>query len=126
MSGQITYRLAAAGGMAEMNGVFQIEMRGQRRQIVGQPCKTSTTTSAARLPISVLSDPYKLIDRVDLRETISASRNCLVSDLAQTHSCIYKDCNRDVRDNRYEADVDRDRIVPEGQSMEWFPIIHPG
>ena len=33
--GQIVRHLAAAGGMADVNGVLQIEMRRQRRQVVG-------------------------------------------------------------------------------------------
>ena len=29
------HHLAAAGGMADVNGILQVEMRGQRRQVVG-------------------------------------------------------------------------------------------
>ena len=29
------HHLAAAGGMADVNGVLQIEMRGQRREVIG-------------------------------------------------------------------------------------------
>ena len=32
---QIVHHLAAAGGMADMHRILQIEMRGQRRQVVG-------------------------------------------------------------------------------------------
>src|SRR6516165_2577108 len=35
MPSQIMRDLAAAGGMTDMDGVFQVEMRGQSRQIVG-------------------------------------------------------------------------------------------
>src|SRR5260370_11232122 len=35
MPSQIVRRLAAAGGMADMDGVFQVEMRRQSRQVVG-------------------------------------------------------------------------------------------
>ena len=35
MPRQIVHHLAAAGGMADVNGVLQVEMRGQRRQVVG-------------------------------------------------------------------------------------------
>ena len=35
MPRQIAHHLAAAGGMADMDGVLQIEMRGQRRQVIG-------------------------------------------------------------------------------------------
>jgi hypothetical protein len=34
-SSQIARHLATAGGMADVNGVFQVEMRRQRRQVVG-------------------------------------------------------------------------------------------
>jgi hypothetical protein len=32
---QIARHLAAAGGMADVNGVFQVEMGRQRREVVG-------------------------------------------------------------------------------------------
>ena len=35
MPSQIARHLAAAGGMADVNGVLQVEMRGQRRQVIG-------------------------------------------------------------------------------------------
>ena len=35
MPREVVHHLAAAGGMADMDGVLQIEMRGQRRQVVG-------------------------------------------------------------------------------------------
>src|SRR6202045_4797965 len=35
MPSQIAGYLAAASGMANMNGVLQVEMRGQRRQVIG-------------------------------------------------------------------------------------------
>ena len=35
MAGEIAHHLAAAGGMADMDRVLQIEMRGHRREVVG-------------------------------------------------------------------------------------------
>ena len=35
MSSQIVRHLAATGGMANVNGVLKVEMRGQRRQVIG-------------------------------------------------------------------------------------------
>ena len=35
MARQIVHHLAAAGGMADMDGVLQVEMRGHRREVVG-------------------------------------------------------------------------------------------
>jgi hypothetical protein len=34
VSREVVHHLAAAGGMADVNGVLQIEMRGQRRQVI--------------------------------------------------------------------------------------------
>ena len=35
MPTQIVCHLAAAGGVADMDGAFQVEMRRQRRQVIG-------------------------------------------------------------------------------------------
>jgi hypothetical protein len=35
MPRNIVNHLAAAGGVADVHGIFQVEMRGHRRQIVG-------------------------------------------------------------------------------------------
>ena len=32
---EVVHHLAAAGGMADMDGVLQVEMRGHRREVVG-------------------------------------------------------------------------------------------
>ena len=35
MARDVVHDLAAAGGMADVDGVLEVEMRGQRREIVG-------------------------------------------------------------------------------------------
>ena len=58
MAREVTHDLAAAGGVADVNGVLQIEMRCYRREIVGVVVEVVTVgdLAGAAVAAAVVSD----------------------------------------------------------------------
>ena len=58
------HHLAAAGGMADVNGVLQVEMRGQRREIVGIVIHVMAVGHLAgpAMAAAVMGDDAKAVD----------------------------------------------------------------
>ena len=48
MAGDVVHHLATPGGMADMHGVFKVEMRCQRREIVGVVIHVMPNAALAR------------------------------------------------------------------------------
>ena len=64
MTRQIAHDLAAAGGVADVNGVLEIEMRGDSREIVGVMIHVVTVGGLRRAAVAapVVGDDAKARD----------------------------------------------------------------
>ena len=60
----IMHHLAAAGGMADVNGVLQVEMRGHGREIVGIMIHVVAVAdlAGAAVAAAVMGDDAKTVD----------------------------------------------------------------
>src|ERR1700759_210242 len=63
MPRQIMHPLAAAGGMADMNGVLDVEMRGHRREVVGIMIHVMTVAglAGAAMTAAVMGNDAKTV-----------------------------------------------------------------
>ncbi len=52
MTREVTHALAAAGGVADVDGVLQIEVRGQGREIIGIVIHVVTVGRLGRTPVT--------------------------------------------------------------------------